>query len=228
MRTGLFRRVLPPFLLLVSCRSFSALPFLHLSSTSLVLCHPSHSQLNSVHGPFSLIGRDLHTGFPRGGASPSPFAPCQPGDLPQPTVSSTWAIPNSLIVGARPGKFSDLEEEIEGLLGSGVTTFLSLQQAKEVTPEIDYLPIVGDRAETRNFPIKDFAVLPDNELLVVIKASIVRIKCGGVLFIHCHGGTGRAGVLASCIIGILNGMKVRNLQLPHSPKTRYERAKGAL
>eukprot|EP00929_Paragymnodinium_shiwhaense_P009127 TRINITY_DN113177_c0_g1_i1.p1 TRINITY_DN113177_c0_g1~~TRINITY_DN113177_c0_g1_i1.p1 ORF type:complete len:324 (-),score=48.74 TRINITY_DN113177_c0_g1_i1:250-1221(-) len=132
-----------------------------------------------------------------------------------PTEYSNWVIPGMLLCGAYPGSMDDRknDQNLRRILGKGVDTFVCLQQElhddapEEVWREGGALrPYLHDAKRLTKkelkwvqLPIEDGEVAPDDvtaELVVLLENNM---KEGRVIYLHCWGGHGRAGVV-SCLL----------------------------
>ena len=136
---------------------------------------------------------------------------------------ANWLVPGCVMLGRYPGsdpKRSVSEdaqrERVQGLRAAGVTTFVCLQQ--ELLPLDDpkadpepgpsfrsyYRDAGGGDARYVHFPITDMSPASSLEALDRLVTELVgRIHAGEVLYVHCWGGAGRTGLVASCLLGAL-------------------------
>eukprot|EP01138_Halocafeteria_seosinensis_P015161 gb/GECG01015474.1/.p1 GENE.gb/GECG01015474.1/~~gb/GECG01015474.1/.p1 ORF type:complete len:694 (+),score=66.38 gb/GECG01015474.1/:1-2082(+) len=196
---------------------------------------------------------------------PNPRTVTQQG-FAGPTTESNWVIPDQLMVGAYPGYIDDEENDftLASILHCGVTTFVCLQQeyhdshvdeaqwrsGQRLRPYIvdakrlltmlpqSYFP-KGRPSEIGfvHFPIVDCSTVCDSKMVELARDLVSRMCKGEVLYVHCWGGHGRSGVVASLILGIVYGVSATDamwwvqtlhdlrdgtLQVP-SPQTRDQR-----
>lgn len=114
-------------------------------------------------------------------------------------IHGWWVIPGRLLAGEYPGA-KDPEkanQKIETLLGAGVTSFVDLTDAGEMTwggtpmvPYDDGLPVPYAR-----FPIPDTSVISDAGYDRIIAHIRAELDADKVVFVHCWGGKGRTGTV---------------------------------
>ena len=98
------------------------------------------------------------------------------------------------------------------LVRAGVTCFVNLVGHGELAQLFDYRADVmkiaqASRQDTLTLafihhPIPDGGVCKDEELLNVVNKLAHMLKDGHVVFVHCYGGHGRAGVLCAVLLGL--------------------------
>src|SRR4026209_89716 len=81
--------------------------------------------------------------------------------------------------------------EVEELLDAGVTLFLDLTQSGELDP---YSSAVVPPARYVNRPNRDFSTPSGDELVAILDEIDVELDAGGLVYVHCWAGGGRAGV----------------------------------
>jgi protein-tyrosine phosphatase len=144
-----------------------------------------------------------------------------------PTCESNWVIKDKLLVGAFPGHVNDKqnEETLTTILNCGVSTFVSLQKeynnenpvenwknniglrpyfkdAEKMIQEKELYPNLHTSVEELSFihePIRDCDIIEDKKTINIAKRLVKAIYDGEVVYLHCWGGHGRAGVI-TCII----------------------------
>eukprot|EP00210_Caulerpa_lentillifera_P003291 g3142.t1 len=135
---------------------------------------------------------------------------------------SNWVIPGQLMVGRypyiEPGSQRRCNthekgiKQIEQIMDAQIETFVCLQEElppqKEMndTGSMGFLPYhtwceeFADSVEFLHFPIEDLSV-PDKEALGCLLEDLnERLSSGEKMYIHCWGGRGRAGLVASCLL----------------------------
>eukprot|EP00747_Dinoflagellata_sp_TGD_P172045 gnl/TRDRNA2_/TRDRNA2_207565_c0_seq1.p1 gnl/TRDRNA2_/TRDRNA2_207565_c0~~gnl/TRDRNA2_/TRDRNA2_207565_c0_seq1.p1 ORF type:complete len:246 (-),score=16.14 gnl/TRDRNA2_/TRDRNA2_207565_c0_seq1:141-878(-) len=136
---------------------------------------------------------------------------------------ANWVVPGHILVGRYP-LMDDTEyrEHLEQVVASGVQTFICLQaelppqDAPAWTPEgiqlerrrfLPYAPVAKALAAgPLAFLYESIGTSSDlsRERLVALVENLVdRILANEVLYIHCWGGRGRTGMIASCVVGRL-------------------------
>lgn len=101
------------------------------------------------------------------------------------------------------------QEAVDELESNGVRFFINLTNKfeKRITP-------YQTRHEYINFPIVDHSIpqdWPAFARFLIRVADIIRdLKAGELVYIHCKGGHGRAGVVVACLLCYIYGMSVEN------------------
>jgi ADP-ribosylglycohydrolase len=96
-------------------------------------------------------------------------------------------------------------ERLQRLLEAGVTYFLDLTEAGELTPYAELLPSEprpsGRAVLYARKPIPDHAVPADPEMMVEILAYLDRaLDSGHCVYLHCRAGVGRTGTVLGCYL----------------------------
>jgi len=148
---------------------------------------------------------------------PLPSLPLEPGSMEGPTNSSNWVVKGLVLCGENPGSL-DLVSHVSNmalLANVGITTFVCLQQAKELTRMKSYIDDYREQVsrlsstETSvsflHFPIEDGGEADDDaQLLEFVKNLASHIEGGQQrLYIHCWAGRGRTGIVVAILLGIL-------------------------
>ena len=148
-----------------------------------------------------------------------------------PTSESNWVLKDKLIVGSYPGDEDDKENEkyLTQILNCGVTIFACLQHEYDnETPEEVWRNRFGLRpyfkdaekmiANKELYPtlttsvtkvslihqkIRDCNTIDDRTTLKLAKKLVKAIYDGEVVYLHCWGGHGRAGVIVSIMIHLM-------------------------
>lgn len=116
-----------------------------------------------------------------------------------PTYRSNWVIRDVLCVGACPNK-----AELQVLVAEGFTSFISLQTPHEIeTYKCGYTV----SAKKYSFPINDGCVPSDRDAFRWAHMIWDMLCRGERVYMHCYGGHGRAGLMASLVLQIA-GMSV--------------------
>jgi protein tyrosine phosphatase len=131
-----------------------------------------------------------------------------------PFAQSNWVIPSLVLCGPQPDPRQ--KKQFDALLGVNIQVFVSLL---EFQPDYvsSYEAAVGHRVLLLHYPMKDGDPVVANqieEFLATINRIIDIIKSGMRIYIHCHSGHGRTGLVVSALLGILfnlPGMKAVNL-----------------
>ena len=147
-----------------------------------------------------------------------------------PTDESNWVVPGRLMVGAYPASLDQElhERQISSILELGIRTFVCLQReydgnateeqwrtGQRIRPYIhDAAAMLGRHAESGkreevkfvHCPIVDCDTTAD-EIIVELATNLLRrLDVGETIYLHCWGGHGRAGTVASLLVGLLYGM----------------------
>jgi len=151
-----------------------------------------------------------------------------------PTPESNWVIKDKLIVGAFPGYVNDAEnkETLTTILNCGVSTFVSLQKeynnnnpeenwrnnrglrpyfkdAEKMIREKELYANLHTSVEKLSFvhePIRDCDIIEDNKTINIAKRLVKAIYDGEVVYLHCWGGHGRAGIITCIILHLMYGL----------------------
>lgn len=163
-----------------------------------------------------------------------------------PTESSNWVIPGMLMCGPYPGAFEDKKNDqfLKRILSKGIDTFVCLQEElNNEIPEHVWRSGVGLRpyffdAERLSkkplrwvqLPIPDGLVAPDDVTADLVHLICEDMKAGRVVYLHCFGGHGRAGVFSSLILSYLYRLTateaMRRVQAYHDCRMVPQRAKS--
>ena len=116
-----------------------------------------------------------------------------------PTCESNWLIRDSFMVGSYPDK----PGYMKAILDAGINTFVCLNS--------EYGKIVGYEAygeyvpegQFIHEPIDDMRVADDDKIRVLTNTVAERIRQGEKVYLHCAGGHGRAGTVASIVLHLL-------------------------
>lgn len=131
------------------------------------------------------------------------------------------------MAGAYPGSFDDRENDrqLKTILAKGIDTFVCLQlELEDDIPEqewrsgnalrpyfIDARRLSKKPLIWRHLPIMDGDV-PDDDVMEALVCDLLDdIKAGRVLYVHCLGGHGRAGIVVSLLLAVLYGMTVNEV-----------------
>jgi len=142
-----------------------------------------------------------------------------------PTDWTNWLVRDRVLVGAYPRKRAQVRE----LLAVGVTSFVCLIAEDELArlePKGSYFALTADMVRELNdervpnggprierahleylhLPIHDRTVTDDARLRHLLDLLVVRFAQGRAIFVHCRGGHGRTGVVASCLLARIYGL----------------------
>jgi hypothetical protein len=128
-----------------------------------------------------------------------------------------------VMAGAYPGALDDRENEklLKCLINKGIDTFVCLQEElDDETPEeewragralrpyfIDARRLSKKPLIWRHLPIVDGGAAADDVMEALVCDLIDDVKAGRVLYVHCWGGHGRAGLVATLILSVLYSLQ---------------------
>jgi protein-tyrosine phosphatase len=165
---------------------------------------------------------------------------------PRPNDNTYWVIPNGLIAGEYPGDKRgepETREKLRRYVDLNITSFFDLTHPGE---KADYEDILKDEAakkgiqvEYRRFPIPDFGIPANNDLMTNILDEIdaAMKERNHTSYVHCRGGIGRTGTTVGCYLvryghsgsEALNELhrlfqsSGRSYESPSSPETNEQR-----
>ena len=168
-----------------------------------------------------------------------------PGDaLPRPHGNCYWLWPGRILAGEHPfANRAPLQAApLERLLAAGVRATIDLTEASEGLARYDALwderrALHGDGPPCAHVPIPDYG-LPSPEALAEVLARLqAHLRDGPPVYLHCHGGAGRTGTVAACLMveaGLAPEQALARLaakwqvmdkrgRIPHSPETEAQR-----
>merc|ERR1712088_336283 len=174
------------------------------------------SKLNNL--PPKEYGVSLTWGDPVPSQNPLPSrdplpSQIEPDSHPAPTPGTHWVIAGRLAAGKSAGGFPSTS--LIDLVNEGVDTFVSLQESYYEYGCTDYRQTLRNLAKKPDFPphpinflhfpIPDFGVVKDQDMLALTNQLVDLLKNGRSLYVHCYGGHGRTGTvllhLLSAILG---------------------------
>jgi ADP-ribosylglycohydrolase len=121
-----------------------------------------------------------------------------------PLPGTYWVIPDRLLAGDYPGAGPDAAERVAALLRAGCDYFIDLTWPDELPSYAELLPSPYDTSGGRPVaysrrPVRDHGVPEDPlhtmEILDEIGAALA---AGRLVYLHCHAGIGRTGVIVGC------------------------------
>jgi protein-tyrosine phosphatase len=109
----------------------------------------------------------------------------------------TWIDEGRLVAGRHPCAWSpdEAQQEVEALLGLGVTLFLDLTQPGELAPYEMFVPFTARHVRV---PVRDFTVPSEEQILLALDLIDSELRADGVVYVHCWAGCGRTGVVVGC------------------------------
>ena len=120
-----------------------------------------------------------------------------------PTPESNWLVRKLLAVGSYP----DRPGYLKSILDSGIDVFVSLNAEYGKKVGNSYFPKYDDKLPTGctfiHEPIEDMETVKD-EIIVTLALKIVELlQIGKKVYLHCAGGHGRAGTVATIVVHML-------------------------
>jgi Swiss Army Knife protein, DSP-PTPase phosphatase domain len=114
-----------------------------------------------------------------------------------PVAGSYWVETGRLLAGGYPGARDEAVavDQIERLLGSGVTLFVDLTEVGE--PLAPYAHLLRDAVHERH-PIPDMGTVPHARYAETLDRIDCERASGGCVYVHCWGGVGRTGTVIGC------------------------------
>ncbi len=113
--------------------------------------------------------------------------------------------PGEMFLHYMPGRCGDLSAFLDELGKRRMDMVVCLAEEREIrrkSPAYARLRATeGLPCETRDLPIPDFDVPADRDAFRQLALEIARlVRSGSRVLIHCAGGVGRTGTLASCVL----------------------------
>jgi len=140
-----------------------------------------------------------------------------PSDAAGPFDESNWVISGALLAGRNPGEPAERATLLEALLDLGVTTYVCLQPRDELrkrpyeayAARLDEL-VSGNPCWAQPTalwcPTDDGGTFKQGELSELVEDLVLRIRDHGErVYVHCHGGHGRTGVVCALVVARLFG-----------------------
>ena len=128
-----------------------------------------------------------------------------------PFPRSWWVEPPRLLAGYYPGarNAAEARNKLQALLGSGIRTFIRLQEADETgwddEPFVPYDRLLqelaaaqGVRVTCLQFPFPDCDLVKPGQMLEVLDAIDSSLDNGKPVYVHCWGGHGRTAMVVGC------------------------------
>jgi ADP-ribosyl-[dinitrogen reductase] hydrolase len=119
---------------------------------------------------------------------------------PAPLPNSYWVLPGRLLAGEYPAtaQLDGTRERIDRLVRAGIDCFVDLTPSQELPPYDNMLP---PGIAHHRLPIRDHDIPAQPELMSDILSLIDReLRSGRKLYVHCHAGVGRTGMVMGCFL----------------------------
>ena len=121
-----------------------------------------------------------------------------------PIISTYWVQPGHFLAGEYPGKNfpEQTHARLEFILSRGVNHIIDLTEAGELSPYTPSLLEVARQFKVevihQRLSIPDFSVPSPTHMLAIQHAIRSAITQGRIIYVHCHGGLGRTGMVVAC------------------------------
>ncbi|MQG58597.1 MAG: hypothetical protein FI709_11865 [SAR202 cluster bacterium] len=147
-----------------------------------------------------------------------------PDGLVGPTGRSYWVVEGRLAAGGYPGRHG--EEMIGQLMDEGITAFVNLTEDHPGGRHMDWeLERYDDRVGTavvERLEIEDMGIPESASQMKEILDSIDgHLEAGGVVYVHCMGGSGRTGMVVGCWL-LRHGLAERDMVLDTVQQLRLQ------
>lgn len=118
-------------------------------------------------------------------------------------------LPGSLYLHSMPGKEESLPACFQALKKASVDCIICLNSMEEIQAKSpDYAEAILQQTlpcDLIHFPIGIGGIPEDTEsFLNLARDAAEKLKTGSNVLVHCKGGVGRTGTMASCIVAALN------------------------
>jgi hypothetical protein len=131
--------------------------------------------------------------------------------LEGPTTQSNVLIPGMLIVGGYPDK----DSVIQAIKDTGINTFICLNnEYGSITKQRAFISYANGLTSDYKFihaKIKDMGIGKDKVILNLCKQITEMILNGDKIYLHCSGGHGRTGTVASIVLHMLYGLPLNQI-----------------
>jgi hypothetical protein len=149
--------------------------------------------------------------------------------VPRPHGNCYWLVPGQLLAGEYPAV------HLPAIRVTGITDFIDLTTVDERLPRYNERLATGQ--QWQRFGIADYSVPSTLGMRQILDAIGQVMTRGGRLYLHCHGGVGRTGTVAGCLL-VAHGypaqhaleliarkwqVVAKSARLPNSPETDEQR-----
>jgi len=149
--------------------------------------------------------------------------------MSRPHANCYWLVPGQLLAGEYPAV------HLTAMRATGITDFIDLTTVDEGLPA--YSERLATGQQWQRFGIADYSVPSTARMGQILDAIGRAITRGGLLYLHCHGGVGRTGTVAGCLL-VAHGFSAqqaleliarkwqvvaKSARLPNSPETDEQR-----
>ncbi len=130
-----------------------------------------------------------------------------------PIIASYWIIPGRFRAGEYPS--ADDEDETRGklrwLLWQGINMMIDLSEEGEANLQPYILLLHQESGKIlrvvhhRRMPIQDWSTPDRDRVVEILDAIDLALSLGRNVYLHCHGGKGRTGIVVGCFL-VRHGM----------------------
>jgi len=153
----------------------------------------------------------------------------RPQDFNYPHTRCNWVIKNRILMGSRPvGKIRGRLNTFNKLINFGVKLIVNLND-KYKNPW--YMKKLPEDVSVILFPIKSGDVEDDDKVIKLLNEILdFYNNKPGIIYIHCHGGFGRAGTIAACLLGKIKGLNCQQAveELQRLKETRIDKSRNII
>lgn len=111
---------------------------------------------------------------------------------PRPHANCYWLLAGQLLAGEYPA------DHLPALRAAGITDFIDLTTLDEGLPAYQERLAADQRWQRHG--IADYSVPSASRMQQILDAIGQAVASGGRLYLHCHGGAGRTGTVAGCLL----------------------------
>ena len=128
-------------------------------------------------------------------------------------------VSGALRLHSMPGRYESLDQFRDELKREAIAVIVCLAESQELrTKSPSYAAAIEAKSvpcSFESFPISDYGVPEDREAFWSLASKIAtQLRAGGRVLIHCAGGIGRSGMLATCVLlalGVQKDQAVRTI-----------------